>query len=123
MTKHPPKRATVEQCEALRAALIHVGAVGRYKAIPRRDVLARCRLQLADRAPSADRVLREILATAPEYGIPLVSCNDGYYVATCAEDIEACIRDLRSRAGEMWRRIQALEALQPAVATPDGRLF
>lgn len=105
------------------SALCEIGAVGREKALPRRDVLLRFRSQLGQTMPSADRCLRIVMSAAPDYGIPLVSSNEGYFVATEQADFDVCLADLSSRRGEISKRIEALERLRDNDLVADGRLF
>ena len=123
--KAPPRRPSREQCEALETAPRKAGAVGHEHALRKGDVLALPAVSLGTSQPSRERCLRAIVQVAPEYDVPIVSCNDGCYVAIEAEDFDLCIADLSSRRGELSKRIDALLRMkyEPPPAAADGRLF
>jgi hypothetical protein len=119
--KAPPKRATAAECRRLREFLEAAGAVGADHALRKPEVLAG--FWPMDRRPTRERALRAIVSAAPSHGEPVVSCNDGYYVAVTNEDVARCVADLLSRMEELRERVAALERLDVEGTRRDGLLF
>lgn len=71
----------------------------------------------------SDRRLRSVVSKAPGMGVPLLSCNEGYFVATSPHDYDICVADLLSRIDELRIRARAIARLKTRfILERDGQL-
>lgn len=108
--KPPLPGVTRDDCLLVARMLRGLGAVSHRLAKPRRRVLS-C---LSCRWPMTDRHMRHVVSHAPALGVPILSTSTGYYLAQNDEDFDCCIRDLTSRAVELYARATAIERLKQA---------
>jgi len=59
--------------------------------------------------------LRELIRELRHSGVPVISSSRGYYIATDRHDVRQCVASLRSRAQEIGRTADLLEATTDAV--------
>jgi hypothetical protein len=62
--------------------------------------------------PHAERHVRVLANQANQAGIPIASCNEGYFYAETFEDFEPMLSRLRHQRDEMHNRILAVERLR-----------
>lgn len=116
--KGRPKKASLTQVLIVETLLRTLGAIGRDQSRRKRELLPHLAC-FGDPYPSRERVLRAVMAAAPELGIPIASWNDGYFLIADEADVDACQNDLRGRIRALEDRIGELERYRPSA----GRLF
>lgn len=72
---------------------------------------------IAPEAPAgfAERMIRAIAHEANEQGIPVVSCDAGYFMAESFEDFEPMLARLRHQRDAMHDRVLAVERLRARI--------
>lgn len=61
---------------------------------------------------AAERLVRQLANQANQQGIPVASCNEGYFYAETWADFEPMLGRLRHQRDEMHNRIMAIERLR-----------
>lgn len=113
-----PQIPALELCQAVYGRFEGAGIIGAARAVKKPAALGLCGTLISPGQPSRERKFRAVIAEAPRYGIPLVSCNDGYYIAITRSDFDRQIADLNARARQLHERIAAIEELRED-AEPD----
>ena len=88
---------------------------GPEKATPRSTIIARNNIWHDGRFQITDRNFRQVVADLVTcFKKPIcTSAASGYYVARTARELDAAVRDLRSRIGATAERLRALEVAVP----------
>lgn len=114
-----PATSSREECAQLHAYLRTHGYVGSTHGITRKALRAQFSASVGRFV--SDRRLQRIVSDAPSLGFPVASnSRTGYFVVETAEEFDACIEELESRAREHTWRAASLRSLRPALVTPES---
>lgn len=97
-TEHHTTHTAKRQTGFIANYLLH----GAENAIPRRDLMAL--------TGYSDRELRRLIEAERRSGVPILSDNaNGYFLPSNQEEIDRCVRSLRSRSAEIEATAAAIE--------------
>jgi len=71
-------------------------------------------------APTRRQVRRACKAMLRVLGKPVITCQNGVFIAETQEEIDAFVADQKSRAGELYANASAAEKVSPARSVQTG---